>query len=138
MANAGWEETDLCPPGQNRENKISWTSFIHHDDVERMKQYHDTRRESPSLAPNLYECRLIDANNELHFCFAHVDIIPGTNRSVASLVDVTRRRRAEEELQAAYEQLNASQDELQKQFNELKKNEKVLLKSQELFPVIRG
>lgn len=137
MANAGWEKL-TCVPRSEQENKISWTSFIHPDDVERMKQYHDTRRESPSLAPNLYECRLIDANNELHFCFAHVDIIPGTNRSVASLVDVTRRRRAEEELQAAYEQLNASQDELQKQFNELKKNEKVLLKSQELFRLLEA
>ena len=130
LANAGWEKlTGVSKAGQ--ENTLSWTVFIDKDDVERMKQYHYARRKDPSLAPAVYECRLIDAQKVVHYCFVHVAMIPGTKNSVASLVDITKRRKAEEELRAAYEQLTATGEELRAQYDELKFSQDKIQQSEE-------
>ena len=119
LANAGWEKlTGVSRADQ--ENKLRWTQFIDKNDVERMKQYHYARRKGSSLIPTVYECRVINANKMVHTCVVHVDMIQGTKNSVASLVDITERRKAEDELQAAYEQLTAAEEELQAQYDELK------------------
>ena len=91
----GWEELTGVPRSE-QENKLKWTVFFEKDDVERMVQYHYARRKDPSLAPSVYECRLIDAGKTVHHCVVYVHLIPGTKNSVASLVDITERKLAEE------------------------------------------
>ena len=127
LANAGWEKLTGVPRNE-QENKLSWTEFIDKDDVDRMKQYHFARRNDPTLAPRVYECKLIDDKKTVHPCFVHVDMIPGSRNSVASLVDITDRVLAEqtllqrnEELNAAYEQLTATEDEIRRLYNSLEK-----------------
>ncbi|MDO9325481.1 MAG: PAS domain S-box protein, partial [Methanoregula sp.] len=135
LANAGWEKlTGVLRADQ--ENKLSWTQFIDKDDVERMKQYHYARRNDPSLAPTVYECRVINVNATVHTCFAHVDMIPGTKNSVASLVDITERRKAEDELRAAYEQLTAAEEELHAQYDELKFSQDRILQDEAKYRAI--
>ena len=43
---------------QEIEGRVSWTQFIHEDDVERMKEYHSLRRKDPDSAPKNYEFRI--------------------------------------------------------------------------------
>ncbi|MDD1720218.1 MAG: PAS domain S-box protein [Methanoregulaceae archaeon] len=96
-ANNGWVKLTGVPR-EAQENRLAWTRFIDRDDVERMKQYHVTRRSDPAGAPTVYECRLIGADKLVHSCLVYVDIIPGTKNSVASLVDITALKQAEEGL----------------------------------------
>ncbi|KQC06594.1 MAG: hypothetical protein APR55_01325 [Methanolinea sp. SDB] len=110
-ANAQWERLTGVPLSE-QENTMSWTAFIHGDDVERMKGYHYTRRGDPAAAPNIYECRLIDAKKQVHFGFVHVDVIPGTGNSIASMVDVTELKQVQEELKASEAKVRAILDHL--------------------------
>ncbi len=80
------------------EGKMSWTSFIEPEDLERMKNYHYLRRQSPSSAPRSYEFRFITRSGEQRDIFLTVALIPGTKESIASCLDITERKRAEREL----------------------------------------
>ncbi|MFO7968422.1 MAG: PAS domain S-box protein [Archaeoglobaceae archaeon] len=70
------------------EGKMSWTHIMHPEDVEWMKEYHYQRREGQK-PPKRYECRAIDKKGDVLNTFLIVDLIPGTNKSVASLIDIT-------------------------------------------------
>ncbi len=83
---------------EEMEGKMSWTTFVEAADLERMKQYHERRRVDSSLAPQSYEFRLKASSGELRDMFLTIVMIPGTMESVASCMDITDRRRAEEEL----------------------------------------
>lgn len=80
------------------ENLRSWTEFIAPDDVERMKKYHYDRRISETLAPRRYEFKFIRRNGELRNMICNVAMIPGTKNSIASMIDITERTKAEEAL----------------------------------------
>ena len=81
---------------QEIKGKKSWTDFAHPDDVEWLKEKHYLRRQDPDSAPRKYEFRFINRNCEERNILASVDIIPGTNRSIASCVDLTDRKQIEE------------------------------------------
>jgi PAS domain S-box-containing protein len=102
LANKGWEELTGLPRSE-QENKLSWTVFFDKDDGERMVRYHQARRNDPSLAPSVYESRLVDIKKRVHTCYVYVEMIPGTKNSVASLVDITDQKKAEEALQKSEE-----------------------------------
>ncbi len=74
------------------EGKVKWTGFVHPEDLERMMGYHSRRREGEEM-PNKYEFRLVDRKGEVRDIFITIDLIPGTTKSVASLLDVTHIRR---------------------------------------------
>jgi PAS domain S-box-containing protein len=78
------------------EGKKKWTEFMHEDDVEQMKTYHFQRRIDPSAAPRNYEIRVKDRDGRVRNVSATVSLIPGTKKSVASLMDITVRKQAEE------------------------------------------
>jgi PAS domain-containing protein len=56
------------------------------------------RRADSGVAKKSYEFRLVRRDGRLKNIFLTVDLIPGTKRSVASLMDITDRRQAEEAL----------------------------------------
>ena len=85
------------------EGKKSWTEFVVKDDLERMKEYHRLRRVNPDLAPRNYECRFIDREGNIKNTLLTIDVIPGTKKSVASLLDITEHKKGEEKLQASEE-----------------------------------
>jgi PAS domain S-box-containing protein len=132
LANAGWEKLTGLPLAE-QEGQLSWTFFAHQEDLERMRQYHYSRRQNPALAPHVYEFRLIDACGSMHYCFAHVGIIPGTKNSVASIIDFTGRKKAEDALQAAYEQLAMAEEELRARYEEMKIQQEKTRESEEKY-----
>ncbi|PKL62611.1 MAG: histidine kinase [Methanomicrobiales archaeon HGW-Methanomicrobiales-2] len=91
--------------------KIPWTAFVAAEDVERLKMYHQQRRIDPGLAPRTYEFRLVDRHGRRKDLHMTIGTIPGTDRSVASMIDVSDRKRFEDELSAAHEQMTAAFEE---------------------------
>ncbi|MCX8042773.1 MAG: PAS domain S-box protein [Desulfobacterota bacterium] len=105
MANAEAERLS----GYNRaeiEGKKSWTEFVHPEDLAKMQSYHAQRCESPASVPRSYEFRLIDRSGSVKNIFQTVSLIPGTRLRVASLVDITDRKNAEEQLDYQVRLLN--------------------------------
>lgn len=77
--------------------KRSWTAFVHPDDRDRMLVYHQKRRTDPAGTPGQYEFRFIDRQGGVREIHLTVGIIPETDQSVASLIDITDRKRAEQD-----------------------------------------
>ena len=73
------------------ENKKSWTEFVYEEDLKQMIEYHNLRRTEGKKAPRTYEFRFINKNKVLKYIFLNVAVIPGTKKSVASLLDVTQK-----------------------------------------------
>ncbi len=103
---ANTEFSRLCGYSKEElEGKKCWTEFIFKDDVEMMKEYHSRRRIDADLAPRNYATRLIARNGEVREVLATVAMIPGTQQSVASFMDMTDRKKAEEEVRSQQQQL---------------------------------
>jgi two-component system cell cycle sensor histidine kinase/response regulator CckA len=85
------------------EGKMKWSEFVHEEDLERMREYHNARREKTVASPKGYEFRLIDREGKAKDIFITVDVIPGTKRSVASLLDITFRKQTENALRESEE-----------------------------------
>jgi PAS domain S-box-containing protein len=80
------------------EGKRRWTEFVHSDDLEQMKAFHFQRRIDPESVPRSYEIRFRDRDSRIRNVNMTVSLIPGTKKSVASLMDITVRKQAEERL----------------------------------------
>jgi len=93
-------------PTDKIEGKMSWTDFVLEEDLNRMREYHDSRRKAGEKAPTSYEFRFVDSEEELHHIFLTIDVIAGTKESVASLLDITDRKRMEEQLKSQKERLS--------------------------------
>ena len=87
------------------EGKKKWTEFVIEEDLEQMRKYHRNRRDKPGLAPKNYEFGFIDRQGNLKNISLAIELIPGTKKSVASLLNITDRKKAETALQNAYEEL---------------------------------
>jgi PAS domain S-box-containing protein len=80
------------------EGRKKWTEFIPKDDLVKMIEYHTLRSMNPDAAPKNYEFHLIDREGAVKDILLTVDVIPGTKKRVASLLDITKRKKVEEEL----------------------------------------
>ncbi|MGD0822048.1 MAG: PAS domain S-box protein [Desulfomonilia bacterium] len=85
------------------EGKMSWAVFIAEGDLDRMWAYHEKRRLDQSSAPYEYEFRFVNRAGEILDILLNIAMIPGTNQSVASCMDITARKRAEEALRLSEE-----------------------------------
>lgn len=81
------------------EGKKSWTEFVVPEDVERMKEYHQLRRINPEDAPHSYDFRFLDKSGGIRNVFATISMVPGTRRSMASIVDISERHQVAKALQ---------------------------------------
>ncbi|WP_255503731.1 sensor histidine kinase [Methanothermobacter sp. KEPCO-1] len=80
------------------EGKKSWREFLADEDLKRMEEYYHLWMKDPSLAPRIYNFRFRDRHGNIKYIRMNADPIPGTTMIVASLVDVTDIREAEEEI----------------------------------------
>jgi PAS domain S-box-containing protein len=86
------------------EGKMSWTQLIHKEDLERMKKYHYERRRDRKKPPRCYEFKFVDKTGNVKNTYLTIDMIPGTKKSIASIIDITERKKAEEALKKSEEQ----------------------------------
>jgi len=78
------------------EEKKSWTEFVGKEDLKRMKEYHQQRRNDPGSAKNQYEFEFINRKGDIRNILLNVSLIPGTKKSVASFLDITERKQSEQ------------------------------------------
>jgi len=91
LANTEFEK--IC--GYKREEiegKKKWTEFFLREDLERMMDYHRLRRIDFNSVPRNYDCRFVDRYGRVRDIYITVAMIPGTKKSVASLLDITERK----------------------------------------------
>lgn len=88
------------------EGKMKWTDLVSPEDLDRVYGYHVARMADPAAAPRTYEFRARDKEGNPKFALATVAVIPGSKRTLVSIVDLTERRRYEEALQLVNEKLN--------------------------------
>ncbi|WAC05798.1 MAG: PAS domain S-box protein [Methanoregula sp.] len=115
------------------EGKKSWTEFVVKEDLDRMLAQHRLRRQNREKALTHYEFQFVTKSGDIRAVYLSIDVIPGTRKSVASLLDITERKRAEEmlkkreeDLEAAYEEIAATKEELWQNYDELSKKEQAL------------
>ncbi len=101
------------------EGRMSWTVFIDEQDLERMKAYHAQRRIDPASVPSEYEFRFITRTGEKRDMLLNVALIPGTDQSVASCMDITARTRTEEALRRSEENYRNIIDTIQEAYYEV-------------------
>jgi PAS domain S-box-containing protein len=80
------------------EGKRKWSEFVDQQDLPRMEEYHHLRGINPSAVPTTYEYHLIDSQGRIRNVLTTINIIPGTNKKVSSVTDVTELKEAEKEL----------------------------------------
>lgn len=88
------------------EGKKKWTEFVVKDDLEMMTAQHKLRRIDADAAQKSYESRIVDKGGRIKNIHFNVDLIPGTKKSVASLLDITERKQAEEALKESQQQFS--------------------------------
>ncbi len=97
MANTQFEK--LSGYSKNEiENKMKWTDFVIPEDLEKMKKYHIARRKTKGKAATEYEFHFIDRKGNIKDIFLKIGMIPGIKKSVASLMDITERKKANEKI----------------------------------------
>ncbi|HVN72521.1 MAG TPA: PAS domain S-box protein [Desulfomonilia bacterium] len=104
---------------QEMEGNMSWTVLIADDDLEMMKRYHYQRRIDPNSAPSSYEFRLKNRKGELRNIFLTLAMIPGTKETLASCVDITERKRAEELLSESEERYRGILENMEEAYYEV-------------------
>jgi len=73
----------------------NWTCYVAPDSLEMMVENHKLRRLNPDLVAKRYEVQLISRNGETRDAFLDVNMIPGTRKSVVSLLDITAQKQSE-------------------------------------------
>lgn len=80
------------------EGRMKASEFITSEELERMRKYHKERRASGHSVPNQYEFRF-QSGEEVKDVLCNIDVIEGTDKSVASLLDISERKKAQRELE---------------------------------------
>lgn len=62
---------------------------------ERLLMYHEARRKDPDSVPKSYKAQLIDRSGAIRDVLLCVNIMPGTKRSVVSVIDIAEFKRTE-------------------------------------------
>jgi len=97
---------------QDIEGKMPWTAFVSAADLDRMEQYHALRRAAPSKVPKNYEFVFLDREGKTIDTYITVEMIPGTKKSIVSLIDISREKNAQQELADSEEKFRSLSDSL--------------------------
>ncbi|MBI5459895.1 PAS domain S-box protein [Methanobacterium sp.] len=72
----------------------TWQDFVLPEYQPKMREYQKLRSSNSISTPNSYEFRIIDKHGNIKDIFANICLIPGTKRTLASILDVTERNQA--------------------------------------------
>ncbi|MDZ7777040.1 MAG: PAS domain S-box protein [Bacteroidales bacterium] len=84
-----------------------WTDHVAPHSLEKMLHYHQTRRTNQEEVPDKYEVDLIHKSGEIRRTLLTIGMIPNTELSIVTLIDVTDRYKATEKLKESEERYKA-------------------------------
>ena len=81
-------------------DRKSWKDFAHPDEHERMLRYHAARIDpnAATQAPPDYDFIFLDKEGNIKTVHMHIALIPGTHNRIMSIIDISDRKRVEEDL----------------------------------------
>jgi len=77
------------------EGKMTWSDFVSPEDLEKMLAWHRLRNDNCKDVPRQYEFTFVTKAGVARDIFLTVEMIPGSMKRVASLMDITDRKMAE-------------------------------------------
>jgi PAS domain S-box-containing protein len=102
MANSQFEKLSGYSK-EELEDKKSWKEMVSNEDLEIMEGYHQLRINDLDTPPKHYEARFIDKEGNIKFILINEAILPNTNRTIASILDLTEHKMAEELIKTTLE-----------------------------------
>jgi PAS domain S-box-containing protein len=94
---SGYKKEDI-------EDKKSWKKFVVEDDIEPMHKNNQIRIQENEPDPRNYEFRFVNKNGEIKNVYVVAVLIPGSNSSLISLLDVTDQKNAEHEIKKSLQE----------------------------------
>ena len=103
LANTEFEKLSGCSK-QEIEGIKHWTDFVVKEDLDNMVEYNNLRITEKEPHPRNYDFRLKDRSGNIKNIYVVAVIIPGSNDSLISLLDVTKSKNAEAEIKKSLEE----------------------------------
>jgi len=80
------------------ENRINVFSLFKEPFRDQVRDYHKRRRAGDATVPHRYEARVVNSEGKILDVIIMIGLFLGTEQSVASIIDITDRKRMEDEL----------------------------------------
>jgi PAS domain S-box-containing protein len=109
---AGYSKADI-------EGQMKTIGFVAEEDRARIIQYHNERRKQDGEYPSEYTFELVDKHGNTKNVFIQTSMIPGTERSIASIIDITSRVQAETALRRSEEKYRTILENIEEGYFEL-------------------
>ena len=77
------------------QGSMSFLSLVPENEQQRLKTYHILRRKPEGGAPRSYETKIINRTGQIKPVFVNVSRIPGNDRSIATVIDISELRQAQ-------------------------------------------
>ncbi|MDY6958300.1 MAG: PAS domain-containing sensor histidine kinase, partial [Halobacteriota archaeon] len=106
LVNKGFEELSGYSK-EELEGKKSWIEFLSEADLKNIREGYKTRSLDYGEGPWSIEFGIIDRHGNVKEVFMTVSHIPGTDKNVASLLDITQRKRMEDELKRSEDKFHS-------------------------------
>ena len=87
------------------EGKKKWPEFVASADLARSMEFSRQLRSGSPQTPNSFEVGFLDRNRHVKNVILTVDRIPGSDRRIASIKDITRRKQAEKALRKSRQRI---------------------------------
>lgn len=87
-----------------------WTDHVTPYSLEKMMRYHKIRRTNPEEVPNQYEVDLIHKSGEIRRTLLTIGMIPNSQLSIVTLIDISERYKAIQKLKESEEKLTEAQE----------------------------
>ena len=100
LANEEW----VSITGMTREElegNHTWMEFFPPDQLAFMMEYHRKRAKDPGGVPRRYEAQILDKDGHRRDGIVTIDVVPGTHQRVASFLDISERKRSEQQMAQA-------------------------------------
>jgi|GEM_PF-1190392 len=94
-------------PKEEIEGKMMWTEFFAPEDIGQMEENHRLRRIDPDYAPRNYEVRLVAIDDTIKYVYLTVTMLPGTRKSMVSILDMTELRRSKKVIEESREKFKS-------------------------------
>ena len=94
------------------EGQMKWTELVAPESLEFMIRQHKLRRETPDMAISGYEFKYKTKSGEIYDGVISVSMLSGTDKSIASVTDISELKKIKEEIISKNEDLMSLNEEL--------------------------